>query len=389
MAKVLRETIRFRRNCWIALLSEAMAPALRVYVARRAHRAQTLPATWRRAVLLGADHIGDVLYNTPSMPALKRGLPSCRFIFVAPPPADQILETNPHVAGIIRMTSRPQTTSERKRLVNELRAQSLDAAICYNSGGYWRDLKLAVDAGIPNRVGYVHKGFSAWVTRPVPIRFPQPFAGYFRDLVTHLTGEAPPASLRPQIFPTSEDESQASAVWDGIAAHPDRPLVACFVRTRQPLPVWPDKSFAECLRDVNAIATVILCGSARDAASLRAINALAGSVFPVVAGQLGLRALACFLRRCAAVLTVDSGPRHIANAAGVPTVFIRNLWFNRVEAGQYVETETDVAPDGECLAFAESRRRLVALSPRTVAQAVAEILARTSVDGARLSTERR
>ena len=63
------------------------------------------------------------------------------------------------------------------------------------------------------------------------------------------------------------------------------------------------------------------------------------------AGSLGLRALSCFLSHFATVLTTDSGPRHIANAAGVPVVFVRNVWSNAVETGVYVDTRpTSAAP---------------------------------------------
>jgi ADP-heptose:LPS heptosyltransferase len=44
------------------------------------------------------------------------------------------------------------------------------------------------------------------------------------------------------------------------------------------------------------------------------------------------------------VFTADSGPRHLANAAGTPVVFVRNLWFPSAEAGPYCDTEVDVVP---------------------------------------------
>jgi ADP-heptose:LPS heptosyltransferase len=87
---------------------------------------------------------------------------------------------------------------------------------------------------------------------------------------------------------------------------------------------------------------IVLCGAAADEALLAGVNRDFGLEANIVAGSLGIRSLYCFLRRCSVVLTADSGPRHIANAAGVPVVFVRNVWFNAVEAGAYVDTETDL-----------------------------------------------
>src|SRR6185437_5501970 len=54
----------------LAVASEIVAPGLRL-VARAASRsAPTAPASWRTGVIIGQDHIGDVLYRTCSLEAL-------------------------------------------------------------------------------------------------------------------------------------------------------------------------------------------------------------------------------------------------------------------------------------------------------------------------------
>jgi ADP-heptose:LPS heptosyltransferase len=65
------------------------------------------------------------------------------------------------------------------------------------------------------------------------------------------------------------------------------------------------------------------------------------------AGRINLRALVSFLRKCDAVLTTDSGPRHLANAAGVPVVYLRNLLSLETETGSYLASEHDLVPPAE------------------------------------------
>lgn len=54
------------RNPWLylpALGTEAMAPLLRAW-ARIRTGPPTPPERWRKGILIGESHIGDVLYNT-------------------------------------------------------------------------------------------------------------------------------------------------------------------------------------------------------------------------------------------------------------------------------------------------------------------------------------
>ncbi len=72
------------------------------------------------------------------------------------------------------------------------------------------------------------------------------------------------------------------------------------------------------------------------------------------------------------MLTTDSGPRHIANAAGVPVFFFRNLRSDPVETGAYLDTETDFCPPTLWLDPARHAAILSAIAPERVAAAIME-----------------
>ncbi|HXA10329.1 MAG TPA: hypothetical protein VNW28_10120, partial [Chthoniobacterales bacterium] len=127
-------TFRDRRNFALARWSELAAPLLKGAANVSCRGRPTPSSSWRRGVLIGADHIGDVLYNTASLPALAEAFPECEWHFLATPPASEVLANNPFI----------------KSCVESLDALSrVDVAICYNSGGYWRDLFGAIRQRIP------------------------------------------------------------------------------------------------------------------------------------------------------------------------------------------------------------------------------------------------
>ena len=360
-SRINAASFRDQRNLTAARLSEFAAPLLKVAAVISSRSRPTPPASWRRGVLIGADHIGDVLYNTASLPALAEAFPACEWHYVASPPTSEILANNPFIKSCVRS-------------VKSL--GPIDVAVCYNSGGYWRDLIKMTRLGIPNRVGYVHKGFSGLVTHGIQISYPQPFPAYFRDLIAQLTATRPTWPLRPKVFPKPEDESSSLALWRELELDSMRPALACFVTSRQSRGVWPSEKFGAAIRQVEKERDIqtILLGAPEDLTALEELKRSFNLGARVAAGKLQLLALVCLLRKCSAVFCTDSGPRHLANAAGVRVVYIRNLSFSRVEAGRYCETELDLAPEAEFVACQEQERVFSGLNPAQVANDVLAVV---------------
>ena len=354
-------TFRHWRNLFAARTSEWASPLLKGAAAFRSRARPTPPASWRRGILLGADHIGDVLYNTASLPALAEAFPECQWHYVVSAPAREILAHNPFIKSCV---SSPEMLGP------------VDVAICYNSGGYWRELIRATKGGIPNRVGYVHKGFSALVTYPIEINYPQPYPAYFRDLIARLTALSPAWSLRPQVFPSREDEERAQTLWQELALDPTRPVLACFVTSRQSAGVWPPEKFGLAIQRIEKERDIqtILLGAPEDLPVLEDLKRTFNLNSRVAAGRLHLLSLVCFLKKCAAVLSTDSGPRHLANAAGVRVIYVRNISFSKVEAGRYCETEFDLAPDVEFVPPGRQEEIFSGLDPAQIGDQVLAIL---------------
>ncbi len=366
-----RKPFREPANWLAAVAIEAAAPALRAHARIKTGRASQ-PREWKRALIAGASHIGDLLYRSASLERLKAGLPDCEFHYLATPGSSEVLEGNPALAGILPWMRSDSSLDIGEGHFEELRGMGFDALLGINTGKYWPELLLGLRLGIPNRVGYAHKGFSGWVTYPVPIEYPKPWVAYFRDYVATLTGQRPDWALRPVIHANAEDEAAAAGLWEALGLGKHGCVVACFMTTRQPTGVWPAGNFGKALgllRERTG-ARVVLCGSAADEPLLAGIDREFGLEAGLVTGKLGLRALCCFLRRCRLALTTDSGPRHIANAAGIPVYFFRNLRSDPVETGAYLESETDLCPATGWLNPEEHAGILAGIAPEWVAEKI-------------------
>lgn len=373
MARFIQpRTFRRKTNWVVANGAELLAPALAAWARRHTVGEPLPPRRWKRALILGANHIGDLLYRTASLDALKQGLPDCDFYYLTAPATAEILAGQPSLEAVLpfaRSESLLDLSQDHQAALRDLR---FDAALCTNSNGYWADLLLAIRLGIPSRAGYTHKGFSGWVTHPVPMRYPQSFSSYFRGYVAHLTEQDPTWPLRPRMYADAAAEEDAQAAWQRHGLGEGRPVIACFVTTRQPTSVWPPEQFGRTLAELRRRGNlhIALCGAVGDRTLLDTINRDFGLDAAVIAGDLGLRALYCLLTKCAAALVSDSGPRHIANAARLPVYFVRDVRSNRIETGRYLDTEMDLAPPDELVPASRQARVLEKIVPESIADAI-------------------
>jgi ADP-heptose:LPS heptosyltransferase len=352
-----------------AVGSEIIAPALRAYARLHARAPATEPRAWRRGGIVGSGHIGDVLYRTCSLDALARGLPECRWSYVTTRDGAELLRGNPALSEILPFNRETAVDFADPYSAADIRARNFDVILCTDNIEHHRELLMAAKLGVPNRVAFASKGFSGLATLPVATpRVSWP--AQFRRMVSAVTGTVDTSPLRPRLFLDTEDRDAAEREWDALGQAEASVTIAAAITTRQSLGVLPDSFFTELLADVLRAAPdvrLVLAGSSADALRLSAIAAILGDRAIVRAGTLDLRAFAAFLEICDAFIGMDSGPRHLANAAGIPVYFVRNLGVPEIEAGRYCDTETDIAPAGQYLSPSEAMRRLGSIDRRAIA----------------------
>ncbi len=374
---LLPGAFRRKTNLLLGVASELAAPLLRPVAAVMSRGKYSSPSAWRRGLIIGHNHIGDVLYRTPSLPALHQSLPDCEWSYLASPSSAPMLEGNPNLNEVLPWSRGLDSWDLGQHHRDELSRRKFDVVLCSNTLRHYPDFLLATRLGIPNRVGFVHKGLSGLINHPVPMVFPSPYAGYFRSMVAATIGRFPDWSLTPQIFLDESDraEAQGTLLKAGVAAD-DLPLLACSLTTRQHHGNWPVESMLSVIREArnNTEFRLLLCGAPGDSTQLRTIaERLEGDV-RVLAGRVSIRGYAALLERCAAQFCLDSGPRHIANAVGTRVVFARNMSHSRVEAGTYCDTETDITPGGEYQTDAEIQAAAARMSTTKAARVLSDAI---------------
>jgi lipopolysaccharide heptosyltransferase II len=278
--------------------------------------------------------IGDVVFTTPIIRALRRRYPDARLAYVVEPHASPVVSGNPHLDEVI-VASRPDARGRLGadlRLARTLRAARYDLVLDLHGGP--RSALLTWATGARRRIGYTVPGrgwmYTERVQRDRLLR-PRHSVVNQWDLLRPLGFEDPDPERDATEMPATA--GAAGAVADklasaGVDAGRDR-VIALHVSAGNPFRRWPAASFvaliAALLRADSSRRIVVVSGPSEHDAARRigeqARARLGGGVPGVVdALDFDLPELRALMDRAALFVGGDSGPLHVAGTSGVPIV---------------------------------------------------------------------
>jgi ADP-heptose:LPS heptosyltransferase len=277
--------------------------------------------------------IGDVVFTTPLLRALRRMHPGAHLTYLVEPLAAAVVQGNPHVNEVLIIPKRRgiRRWADDLAWARRLRARHFDIAIDLHGGP--RSAFLTWASGAPRRIGYRMAGHS-WmytdlVARPDDLH-PRHSVLKQWDLLTPL-GAEPPTPARDGVEMAS-DLAAAGRI-DGVLRQAgvgsQHQLVVLHVSAGNPFRRWPQDAFAAAIvglarRDPGR--RFLVTSGPSDAGAARAIvetartqlGPAAGSA--VTHGQFDVAELRALADRAAVYIGGDSGPLHIAATTHTPIV---------------------------------------------------------------------
>jgi len=313
-------------------LSERMRLAGLRAIGPRYARPRFAAAEPRSVLLIRPDHLGDMLFATPSFRLLREALPHARITLLAGPWSQAVVAGNPDLDDLVicrfpGFERQPKSSAVAPYRLLRATARELagrfDAALVLRLDHWW-GAWLAAAAGIPRRIGYDRPETRPFLTDALPYPSERHEVEQNVALVAALTPDAAerPGPLR---FAISEAARAWAADWLRARGVADgRPLVAIHPGTGAAVKQWPAAAWAEVTARLTAEfgARILLTGGEPE----RPITAAIAAALPEppldASGQTNLDQLAALLERCALVLGSDSGPLHLAVAVSAPTVHL-------------------------------------------------------------------
>lgn len=305
----------------------------------------------RRVLVLQTSFLGDSLLTLPLLRRLKESLPGAKLSVLTLPKHADVFRGSQWVDSVILDDKRGihGGVAGPWRIAAELKKQDFDLAVIPHRS--FRSALVAWLAGIPRRVGFAASAGRFLLTDTVP------FAWLTHDLERNLAlarplgGDATPASGEARYIEPGVPSAALTKVLADAGLTTGLRLAGIHAGAAWETKRWLPERYAELCRRLKADGlTPVLVGGPGDAALGAELAKASGAVDLV--GKTDLADLKALMGRLSLFVTNDSGPMHLAAAAGVPVVGIfgattRELGFFPYGAGhRVVEAELACRPCG-------------------------------------------
>ena len=293
-----------------------------------------MPEVPEKILLVRLRLIGDVVFTTPAIAAIKRTFPNARITYLVEAPAEPVVRHHPGIDDII-VIERPRGLARLGydvALARRLRAARFDLVIDFHGGPRSGFLTWATRA--PQRVGYDLPGRGwcyttrvAWTRSLVPPRH----SVLNQWALLEPLGIEPPDRARDAVTMPLDPEAVRRVDERLATAGIDRGsrLIVLHVSAGNPFRRWPASSFAAAaatLASEDPSRRIIITSGPSDSAAAESVAGEARRIAGAAAsrivrtGEFDLAELAALVDRAALFIGGDSGPLHIAATTRTPIV---------------------------------------------------------------------
>jgi ADP-heptose:LPS heptosyltransferase len=292
-------------------------------------------------VVVRLDTIGDLVLMSPFLRELRLSNPIAWITMVVDPRFVNLVELCPHVNEVLTFdprflgrTGRLQTHFRALRfaqtnlwprkfdlaLLPRWGADSCHAAyVAYFSRAKWR---VGYSENVSSLKQHLNRNFDVFFTRTIDDRKPKHEVESNLDFLRAIGGTAHDDRL--ELWLSEEDREQA---WKALASrgvrHTDL-VIGMAQGAGHPKRLWPIDRFIELGRFLEREfgARLLVVGGPDDADRASRLSEELGSTAVNVSGKMTLRQTAALLTQTRLVVSNDSGPMHLAAAAGAAVLEI-------------------------------------------------------------------
>ena len=268
----------------------------------------------------------------PALRGLRRLFPDAQIALLANPAVADLFAGHPALTSVLIYDSKGRHAglSGKWVLAGQLRRQGFDLAVLFQNA--FEAAFLTFLAGVPRRYGYAIDGRSPLLSDPVAAPDRRTLVHqvhYYWDLLKPLGLTGDPTAPELVIFPEEEQAMAGRFAQGGLTAS-DVVVGINPGSTYGEAKRWLPERFAEVTERLcrticesrEQQVSVVIFGAKGEERLGQEIAARLSSRSLVLSGATTIRELMAAVKRCAMLLTNDTGPMHIASAFQVPVVAI-------------------------------------------------------------------
>jgi len=274
-----------------------------------------------KILIIRLRRIGDVVMTTPAVAVLRRAFPQAMITYLIEEPFRRLVEGHPDIDRVIALPER-QKVGELAALVRRIRKEGFDAVLDFHGGP--RASFIAFFSGAKRKIGYETKYRRFIYDVKIPRGRPE---GPVHSVENHLNlvralGVEAAEAPRLKLPKAAEEEiRRIDRIWKENHLSGSK-VVAVHIGAGNRFRDWGAGNWAALTEMLGRedLVRVILVGGEDGREREKEIRAHTGEQPVPLAGRLNLAELGEVLGRVDLFIGPDSGPMHIAAAAGAPIV---------------------------------------------------------------------
>ncbi len=295
----------------------------------------------KRILVLRLDKIGDVVMTSAFLRELRRNAPDARITLVVNPQVYTLVEYCPYVNEVLTFDrASVLESSQIRRHIHGLRyalrhlwERSFDLTVLPRwDVDFYHENYLAYYSGAPWRVAHTERttpsksqlnaGEDRLFTHVIEDYTLQHEVAHNLNVIRFLGGNIRERHL--ELWTTPEDESFVETFLQSQRWRRNAPLIGLGIGAGDPKRIWPLEKYIEVARWLHEQyhAEVLVVGTADEQSRGHHLAEQCGEWVINAIGRSDLRQTGALLKWCALFIGNDSGPMHMAVAAGIPVVEI-------------------------------------------------------------------
>ena len=280
--------------------------------------------TYPSILIVNQNWLGDALFSTPAIRAIRKNFPKSRIACMAPARCREVLEHNPYLDEVIVYNEKTSWLlfPALIQLAFKLRQEKFDKVFLFHRSKS-KALLMAM-AGIPERIGFSAPNRNRFLTRAfLPPAKPVHKIDYFLHLIQsaglELDGRTMDFSFKEGELEVLTDSLEKLGLIKG------EPYVVVHPGGNWDLKRWPVGSFGAWIKIFIQRMNwkVIICGTPGEKELVdKLVAEVSNEKVLSLCGKTSVSQLAALLKNARFLLSNDSGPIHLAASQGTPIVGI-------------------------------------------------------------------
>jgi 3-deoxy-D-manno-octulosonic-acid transferase/heptosyltransferase-1 len=329
--------------------------------------------------------IGDVIHTLPSLAALRRLYPDAHITWVVEEAASGLVLQHPLLDRVIVFRRKKwiedykagrfrSVRQDASSFLKELRSRSYDLVIDFH--GLFKSAMVVLASGGKRKLGYDswQELSGLFLNEKIPEDMNKHAVDRYLDFPRYLGAQPGTPEF---ILPISPDAENRSRLLMDSYALTRKKFIAVNPVAYWETKLWDNEKFAvlaDFIKDRMKLDVVFTGSKKEDAADI--VSRMRGKGINL-GGETTLMELACIYRDALAVISTDSGPMHLAAAAGTPVIALFGPT-DPARTGPYGTGHVIVRTDLSCspclLKRCETRKCMTDIMPEQVLAEVEKLL---------------